>query len=192
MNFSTKDFENCLFNPVTKDLLKEHPELAKVSKDEKLLRYIIALYDPGSPIVRRNRDLVVRKHHAAAFAGYDPVKDAGYMQTLYSLKDAGLRGAVVKFLTTFSFPREWFMLQANLQTYYEYGERMMEPIVKQDGEKEKDELAAISIKSKLSQDMEVLNDRIEKGYRKIFGDETDKLMDKTPARTSVESMAGTV
>lgn len=192
MNYEKKHFGNCLFNPMEKDLFGTYPELKKLTNNEKMMRYIIAMYDPKSPIVSQNRDPVMRKRIAAEFAGYDMVQDRSKLEEIYNLKTEYVRTIIVRFMTEFAYPREWFMLQANEATYFEYGARMMEPITKDDNTKEKDELAAINIKSKLSEDMEKLNERIEKGYKKLFGDDSATLTAALPGRTTVESMSGKV
>lgn len=191
MDYKAKNFSRCVFNPTEKNLTSEYPDLKQISSDEKLLRYIIALYDPGSPIIPLYRDIKIRKEIAADFAGYERT-DTERREALFELKDDTVREAVIKFLTTFAFPREWYMICANEQTFFEFGERMMKPIEKKDGEKDKDEISAIQVKSKLSEEMEKLSQRIEAGYRKVFGSDDSLGLPENTGRTTVEMMAGKV
>lgn len=182
MNYKKEQFNRCQFNPVG-DILENHPELEVVSKDEKLLRYIIALYDPNSPLVSQFKDIGTRKKIAAEFAGYvlDDIKD------ILNLKDPEFLSSLMRFFTEFAYPREWFMICANEQTFYEFGERMMQPIKVQD--KEKDEISAIAVKTKLSEDMQDINSRIEGLYKKMFGEEVKDVVVTKKRFTSPEKVA---
>jgi hypothetical protein len=196
MSYKTQHFSKCIFNPMEKDLLGKYPGLGELSKDERILRYVIALYDNNSPYILQQRDVRVRKQMVAQFAGYNVVADQELLESFYTLKNEEVRKAVVDFLKKYTFPRVWYMICANEQTFYEYGERLMEPIGARNeggapsaGMKEKDEMAAIQIKSKLSQDMEALNDRIEKGYQKLFSNDEDVDLPTLTGRTGAENMA---
>jgi len=190
MAYTKKEFDKCLFNPMVDDLFEEYPDLKAINQNEKLVRYICAVYDPKSPLVTNHRDLVQRKQNGAVVAGYDIVKDLKDLEQVFNMKDPVARQAIVRFLTEFIFPREWFLICANEQTFYEYGERMMRPI--DDQTDDKNEMQAVSIKTKLSQDMADILVRIENGYKRLFGDEVDPDALRKGKRTSAESMAATV
>jgi hypothetical protein len=66
---------------------------------------------------------------------------------------------------------------------------MMKPI--KDSLKDKDEMGATALKSKLSEDKEDIRKRIMAGYRDIFGDD-ENLKKHTKKKTTAESMATTV
>lgn len=192
MEYKYQHFGKCLFNPMERDLMERYPVLKNLSMRVNLMKYVIVLYDPNSPFILQHRDIRIRKQMAAQFAGFDIVLESEMLNDMYLLKNDETREVVVRFLKKFAFPREWFMICANEHTFYEYGERMMEPITKSAEVKDKDEMTAISIKSKLSQDMEVINERIEKGYKKMFGDDTEIDIPGVIGRTTAESMSGNV
>ena len=60
------------------------------------------------------------------------------------------------------------MIVSNEQTFYEYQQRLLEPV---DAEKDKDLLQALQIKSKLMEDCNNINERLDGYYRKLFGED---------------------
>lgn len=72
-NYTTNQFNACAINPlVGGDLLLKHPHLYEVFEPDwiedthfdRILRYIVCVYDPKSPLVAMERDLVRRKDAA--------------------------------------------------------------------------------------------------------------------------------
>jgi len=195
-NYTEKQFLNCSFNPLEKNLFKANPKLkalfyGKESKDadewEKLVRYIIALYDPGSPLIKDNNDLTVRKQAAAQVAGFDVVLDNNYLLAIYTCDDEDFTEAAMMYLKLYGNTRLWTMIQANLQTFWEYSLRLMTPISR--AEKDKDLVSAVSMKSKMSEDLETINDRIERCMKKFYMGDND-LEDKAKIkRITPESIA---
>jgi hypothetical protein len=186
---SELDFSRCFFDPQPKNLLKTYPELQEISGDERLLRYIIALYDLNSPLVRKYMDIGIRKREAARMAGYDLRKEENELEAIYSFENEAARKAAVRFLKKYQFPREWYMICANEHTLYEYGERMLKPIDSEKTNIEKDWIGALADKEKLSAGMEAINRRIETGYKRLFGDDAAL---EAKQMTTAESMATSV
>lgn len=169
--YSQDDFERCLFNPCKKNLFEVYPRLMTIkSINEKLIRYIIAVYDYNSPIVRENRDLKLRKQEAAKFAGYDFKKEGEYLEGLYSLKDEIALTAVDVFLKEFLYNRLWFRICGDEQVYWESGKRLLKPLEK--GEtKDKDDIAALKAKAELGEKMQEIDLRLDAAYKKLYGEE---------------------
>jgi len=173
--YADRDFANCNFNPLVKSLFKTYPKLkVLISRREQrteteweaLLRYIIALYDPDSPLVKDNNDLTVRKQAAASVAGFDLLKDNEYLLPIYTCNDEDFAEVAIEYLKQYGNSRLWIMIQANLQTFWEYSLRLMTPISR--AEKDKDMVSAVSMKSKMSEDLEIINDRIERCLKKFY------------------------
>lgn len=82
------------------------------------------------------------------------------------------------------------MIVSNEETFYEYASRMMLPI-KTGTKGEKDELSAVAIKSKLSADMDEINDRLDKYYVKLY-DDVDLKNTLLKPRITPESMSSGV
>lgn len=192
--YKYQDFASCLFNPLEKNLLGKYPQLIvllpKCENDEKVLRFIISMYDPNNPVVRENRDPLLRKKSCATLAGFDLIKDEAFLEEIFNYTNEEIVEKTDRFLKEFVHIRLWSMICANEQTFFEYSKRMMKP-VEEAGAKEKDLMSAIAIKSKLSEDMDAINNRLDSYYDKLYGD-ADLKNKVQKVRISPESMSGTV
>jgi len=192
--YKYQDFTSCLFNPLEKNLLVKYPQLIvllpKCKDDEKVLRFIISMYDPNNPVVRENRDPLLRKKSCAVLAGFDLIKDEAFLEEIFNYTNEEIVEKTDRFLKEFVHIRLWSMICANEQTFFEYSKRMMKP-VEEAGAKEKDLMSAIAIKSKLSEDMDAINNRLDSYYDKLYGD-ADLKNKVQKVRISPESMSGTV
>jgi hypothetical protein len=192
--YKYQDFTSCLFNPLEKNLLVKYPQLIvllpKCKDDEKVLRFIISMYDPNNPVVRENRDPLLRKKSCAVLAGFDLIKDEVFLDEIFNYTNEEIVEKTDRFLKEFVHIRLWSMICANEQTFFEYSKRMMKP-VEEAGAKEKDLMSAIAIKSKLSEDMDAINNRLDSYYDKLYGD-ADLKNKVQKVRISPESMSGTV
>ena len=192
--FKQSDFSRCLFNPFLEDLFKEYKQLSvfkDISKmiDNRLMKYIIVVYDYNSPIVLKYRDLKIRKQQAAEFCGYDIMKDT--MDIIFNLEEDYMLKAVDLFLKKFIHNRTWYMICANESIFWEYGQRMLKPVGSEEegGKKlsEKDLIAAMQAKTKLSEDMSAIDERLDSGYKRLYGDENMRRF--TNRATTPESIA---
>lgn len=196
MNYTEKDFSKCIFNPCVDNIFKSYPQLNLIKEiysdiEDKLIKYIICVYDYNSPIVMKHRDLKVRKQQAAEFSGYEVMSDS--MEGIYSLSDTNVLKCVDTFLKKFIHNRTWYMICANESIFWEYGQRMLQPVGNKDeGGKqlsEKDLIAAMQAKTKLSEDMQGLDDRLDVQYKRLYGGEiVDKFLSSatTPERMAKE------
>jgi hypothetical protein len=148
------------------------------------------MYDPNNPVVRENRDPLLRKKSCATLAGFDLIKDEVFLDEIFNYTNEEIVEKTDRFLKEFVHIRLWSMICANEQTFFEYSKRMMKP-VEEAGAKEKDLMSAIAIKSKLSEDMDAINNRLDSYYDKLYGD-ADLKNKVQKVRISPESMSGTV
>ena len=93
MTYNEKDFTGCKHNPLVKDILKSYPRLEELiinteqfSRDDwgRLLKYIIATYDPASPLIKEYTVLYKRKQVAAMLAGYNIHTEAEFLKDIYA------------------------------------------------------------------------------------------------------------
>jgi len=188
MEYRKKDFINCKYNPMEEAFDTSVVELvpADYTGDPvKLMRYIILMYDPGSKLTRDTSNLEMRKNTAAVLAGYDLGMEE--MEDIFELKDELVAEAIDRFLKFEIKERLWYLIQGNEQTFYEYGKRLLQPVKWND--REKDMIAGISLKTKLSEDMAALNDRIENDYRKLYADDESLMKIVTKKKWSPEQQA---
>lgn len=199
--FTEKEFTKCFYNPMAKDIFSTYPRLNELlpkevdeedklfAEKERLVRYILALYDPQSPIVKEYPDLTSRKLAAADIAGYHAVKEQELLDIIFACDSEYMVSIIVSFLRNIVQSRLWASIQADEQTFWEFISRMLLPIAKDN--KDKDMVSAVAMKTKLSEDKEGIAVQLEKNWQKFFADD-DGLKKKIEKRNnwSPESMAG--
>lgn len=191
------EFSKCLFNPFVDDVFKSYPQLGKIKAidkkiDNKLMKYIICVYDYRSPIVIHNRELKIRKQVAAEFAGYNVLEED--LKYLFNIEEEYVLKAIDTFLKSFIHSRTWYMICCNENIFWEYGQRMLKPVgvMEEEGGKklsEKDLIAAMQAKTKLSEDMSAIDERLDAAYKRLYGNESiDKFISSatTPERIAYE------
>jgi len=177
--YKSEDFKKCLFDPFKSDIFKSYEQLSVIKSvsgeiNDKLMKYIIVVYDYNSPIVYKNRDLKTRKQQGAEFAGYDLMND-GAINGIINLEYDYVVDAIDLFLKRFIHNRIWYMISCNESIFWEYGKRMMSPVsAKDDAGKSMTEKAvteAMVLKTKLSEDMQSIDERLDSSYKRLYGDE---------------------
>ena len=68
--------------------------------------------------------------------------------------------------------RIWSMIVSNEQTFFEYQTKLLSPV---EGERDKDILQALQIKSKIMDDLNTINDRLDSYYMKLYGEDQELL-----------------
>jgi hypothetical protein len=196
MNYTKQSFDRCFFNPLEKDLFKSYPKLKELeppeiaeddplaSEGEQLFKYVIALYDPKSPLIKDNPDLNQRKIAAAEIAGYS---DNGKLDIIFSCGSDYLVALIVGYLRNVVQSRLWASIQADEQVFWEFVARLHKPIAE---ESDKDGVSAIEKKIKLSQGRETISSQIEVNWNKFFSDDEDLKKKVRKHDYSPEAMAG--
>jgi len=193
MNYTEKDFNGCLFNPLKKDLFKTYPRLSEMfpdgvsNSDTLAVKYIICMYDPKSPFIKEYSDLTVRKQSAALYAGYELLSNQVILESMFQFSEDRFTVAVDYFLRMFVRSRLWAMIISMEQVWWGFNNRITKPVK---AEKDKEELQAYQIISTIGDEMDKLNDRLEGYYRKFYS-EDDALLDAANKihRVSPESIA---
>jgi hypothetical protein len=193
MNYKPKEFTGCMFNPLAdQPMLEAFPRLAEIvtgeaAKEEHLdsiLRYIILIYDPKSPLIFNERDINHRKGVAAQLAGFD-LDDRTYLITIYQCNNKNVVNLIIKYLTRFVKSKEWAAICAFESAYWESIAKVIEPI---SGKNSRDILTSVQIKSAIKDEIEKDIARLEKLYQKFLG-EDDALIQKAARRISPEAIA---
>lgn len=187
--YKKTDFSKCVFNPMVKDIFEEYPKLkdAKViiadNDANALMKFIIMSYDPGSPLIKDFPDMKRRKEEAAHLA---EVKD---IDGVTSFSKESYVNIANWYLRHYVRSLDWAVIQANLETFWEYQKRLMTPIEKEENSKERDMMAAIQVKSKLAEDLSSISERIQKHMKQFYSDD-DLVKADTKLRFTSEHIAG--
>lgn len=193
MIYKKKDFGGCMFNPlVDEPMLQTYPRLSEIifpewAKDEnldKIMRYIIMIYDPRSPLIFNERDMNHRKGVAAQLAGFD-LENREYLMSIYQCSHEYIIDLIMKFLTRFIKSKEWAAICAFESAYWESITKVIEPI---SGKNSRDILTSVQIKATIKDEIEKDIGRLEKLYQKFLG-EDDSLIQKSARRVSPELIA---
>ena len=172
MTYTPDLFKNCLFNPFEVAPFIEYPALKKiVVKDEveeaghlfipsdKIVRYIIALYDPKSPLIRGEQNLLRRKEIAAEIAGFDTENDEAALDILYNHRYDCIVEMIHNFLKNVVKSMEYAMLVGYEAAFWDAQKELMSPSKKG------------SDKGKTATDIRIFNDQFQDSLKRFYGEE---------------------
>jgi hypothetical protein len=184
---SEKDFIRMEFNPTSKrGMLTAYPKLKTITgdADDRMIRYVLLMYDMNSPLREYYPELEKRKQFAASTAGYDLDKDdvTGLFDFKIKVEEEEvvyeeLLNLIVKYLK-YQNNYVWSMIVGNEQAFYEFNKRVMIPV---DGTRDKDILQAVDIKNKLMDAQDNIVQRLQRYLRELTG-EDDKLEESITKR----------
>lgn len=173
---SDNDYLRMEFNPtVKKNLTVVYPKLKQIvgSVDDKMLRYVLLMYDQMSPLREYYPELGKRKNFAASIAGYDLDKDDVTELFDFKIKNEedeyvpceAMLELIMKYLK-YQNNWIWSMIVSNEQAFYEFNQRVMMPV---DGGRDKDILQAVNIKTQIMQSQDDIAQRLKKYFRELSG-----------------------
>ena len=152
-----------------------YPKLAEVFKtnDDRIVMYVVAMYDQQSPLRESFPDLEKRKDEAIRLSGFDRANTdvINSVKTLTVTSEDGmapfdeLLDAISAYLI-FQSNRLWTLIVTNEQSFYEYQRRIMAEI---GGDADKDALSAVTLKTKLLEAMDDIHKRLERYYNELTG-----------------------
>ncbi len=171
------------FNPLSKKpMLVAYPKLKEIlgSGDDRMIRYVILMYDVTSPLRQHYPDLSKRKEFAATLAGFDLMKDDVVSLFEFRLNDEPYEPLLDMITTYLKYQNNWVwsMIVSNEQAFYEYNRRVMMPV---EGNRDKDILQAINIKTQIMVSQDDIYQRLQKYYRELSGGD-DKLQESITTR----------
>jgi hypothetical protein len=178
MVVSEKEFFKLEFNPsAKKPMASAYPKLRSIvgDVDDKLIRYVVLMYDINSPLRFHIPELGKRKSFAAEMAGYNVNKDDVTALFDFKISDGDedkpyeeLIDCITNYLK-YQNNWMWSMVVSNEQAFYELNKRVMMPV---DGQRDKDILQAIDIKTKIMTAQDDIVQRLKKYYKELTGDDT--------------------
>lgn len=176
---SSKEYLKMEFNPTVKEsLTTEYPKLKKIlgDADDRMVRYVILMYDVSSPLRQHYPELGKRKEFAASIAGYDMMKDDVTCLFDFKIKVNDeyepyeeLLDVIIKYLK-YQNNWVWTMIISNEQAFFEYNKRVMMPV---EGNRDKDILQAINIKTQIMTSQDEIYQRLQKYYKDLSGGDSD-------------------
>lgn len=175
--FNKEDFSKMIFNPfkVKGSLKKKYPKMKMFSSfqsaDDQMITYVLYMYDQNTPMKEQFPDLKIRKEQAAVLSGYNLVKDNEILHDMFFFQSSKVVEMVDEFLRKQN-NRIWSMIVSNEQTFFEYQKKLLSPV---EGDRDKDILQALQIKSKIMDDLNTINDRLDSYYMKLYGEDQELL-----------------
>ena len=197
MVFNDNDFKNlCVPIHNEEDVLENNKPLFKsmfggLHKHrrvalEKMIKYIIYMYDIKSPMRQLFADVDERKKESAGLAGYDLDKDSVRLERIFNFDDRDISQMVTSFLK-YQNNKSWAILQSNEEVLWQYHQELLKPITNFKQDKEK--LQALDIKSKLMNECDAIIKRIESYEEKIYGQDKKLMQSIQSTPTSPEMVA---
>lgn len=182
----------------SKSLLAQIPDLLNIPefaaaisnpRADQIIKYIILMYSKHSPLAKKFTDLSIRKTQAAIMAGFDMEADnrsseeiieaetdddedtvlsiPSLLTQLFDFLDQQMSEMVVGFLRHQN-DLLYSMLESNRQTFYEYQQTLLSPVLMI--RNDKDRITALAVKSKLMEDSDTIALRIEKYEQQLYVD----------------------
>lgn len=188
--FNTKDFTDLKYKVFEKEpsKIKELSVLGfdKINRPDKdnLIRYVMAMYDQRSPVIRVFTDLAMRKKESAIVSGYDLDKDQAILTGLFDMTDTDLQELTMAFLKEENI-FEWSMIVSNEQVFYELQKALITEVVAES----KDKLQSLQLKGKIMDECDTIAERVARYYQKVFGDEELANKAKQTKKFTPESQA---
>jgi hypothetical protein len=190
-NYSKKQFDGCAFNPLTEGkMLQEYPRLSEIVSPEwmdenadGILRFVVMVYDPSSPLIKGERDLNFRRMAAFELAGID---NDELMKLICAHAHRYVSELTIKYLIRFPKSKEWAAVVATEFCFWEGCQKLLEPI---SGDGSKSQLEAVQKKGLIKDELDKDIKRLDSYYKQFFGGDED-LEKKVKRRgTSPELMA---
>lgn len=194
MGYKKAAFAGCMFNPLSEEkLLIAYPRLSEIVlpewQDEHLdniIRFIICVYDPKSPLFLTERDLNFRKGLSAELCGFD-MDDEEFITSIFTCTHTYFVELLMRFLTRFIKSKEFAAIIIVENCFWESAKKLMEPIT---GKDSKQELEAVQKKSAIKDELDKDIARLDRYYKAYFGEdevleEAAKKIRKTPESISV-------
>lgn len=180
MDYTFSSFSGCIANPLHPEpILEAYSWLNAIIQPDwhdgyldRLMRYMILVYDPKSPLIHNERDFGSRRNIAAELAGFTE-SDEDFMTGVFTMTHDFFPELVVAFLKRFARSKEYAAIVVVENCFWESVQKLIEPI---SGKDSKAELEAVQKKSAIKDELDKDMARLEKYYKAFFGE--DELLEK--------------
>lgn len=181
--YKKPDFNLCVFNPLCDEpVITVYPVIMEILSSvneedgylDNLLRYIIMVYDPRSPLIVNEKDLVLRKQSAADLSGLTALGDE-IVEQVFSCSYNNISDLIAAYLRRFAKSKEWAAICAFEYTFWESIKELMEPI---NGDNSKQVLDSVAKKAAIKQEVDLDIKRLDMYYRQFFGQDEELIKKK--------------
>jgi len=191
--FIDRDFKEMRIPPLEDDtdyekIFKDVPLIAKWKvfppHKKKVVNYILLMYDPLSPFVKRYQNVKKRTEVIADYIGLNKVKKEtfDYVTSYDNSEMLEMIDSFVKWINN----RIWGLIVVNETVFYEYQRELMVGVT---GDKSKDKLSALTEKNKILASMDEVSARIEAYYTKLYSNDKELENNLKTARITPEGVA---
>jgi len=195
------------FNPLVEEkMLTEYPDLCDVVKEnwtfdpffDKILRYIIMVYDPESPVYKNENEINIRRGIAAELCCLEMEKEElenvfkhqhGIVtvdeETGLPAVDMYMPQIITQYLKRFSRSKEHAAIVATDFVYWESVLKMLEPIT---GKNSKEELESVQKKKIISDQIPVYLQTIKSYLLDFYGGDEELVEEVKKFKMNPESI----
>lgn len=176
--FDKAEFKKLRFNVYSAkgDVMSAFPRLGNIQsfKDyiepdrNRIIKYIVYMYDKESPLVKRFQKIEDRQRESAILAGFDTQKKKDHLALIYANENESVNAMVCDFIVEIN-SRKWAMIISNEATFYEFQRALLTPIDRASANNEKAGMDAIMVKSKMMEECNLIDLRLDKYYEELFG-----------------------
>lgn len=174
MKFGKKDFDKCLFNPLEELFWFSSKKLQEIGT-EVMVKYVIMMYDPYSPLRREYQDIEERSRVAQDISGYKeytaPViesDDEDDNEDVIEEDDSNdITRTIIGYLRLVK-SMEWAMIVSIEAAVWELSQRLLQPIKFVGAGQDKDKLAAVNMKSNTVSSMVDMHEKLKSLKLKFY------------------------
>lgn len=133
----------------------------------KIVNYILFMYDPGSPFVKKFQDVSRRMKAVGDYTGLSKINKASY-ESITEYKDSSILNMIDEYVRWINI-RLWSLIVSQEALFFEYQRELLLKVTEVDS---KDKLQAMTYKQKVSDAMDVAATRLDGYYSELYaGDE---------------------
>lgn len=182
--FIERDFKGMKILPFGDDpdykILKNIPELASYntssSHKKHIINYILLMYDPLSPFVKRYQNVKKRILAVCDYTGLSRVKKEIF-ETVTGYEDIEILSMIDAYVRYINM-RLWSLIVVNETAFYEYQSQILFAV---NDEKSKDKLASLKLKTDILKALDEMSLRLDGYYSQLYAADT-KLEDAVKAK----------
>jgi hypothetical protein len=139
-------------------------------------KYLCYVFDKRSPFVKEISTIKDRKEQAASQAGFNLADNSHkeWLNTLYAVDDERVLELILLLLKG-QADRLWQVICAKENYFEECVRGLFTPIDADRTNNAKQHIEAIQVKSKLREEIDLLQNSLQNDYRNFFGDEEEEL-----------------